>query len=54
MSKAKFETEKEEMIHKLKDIGETVLNKFGMSIRNFEMVHDSKTGGYSFSYKQQQ
>lgn len=35
---AQREKEKEEMLSKLKDLGNTVLGKFGMSIDNFQAV----------------
>lgn len=43
---------KEEMMGKLKDMGNWVLGKFGMSLDNFKAVQDPKTGSYSISFQQ--
>jgi hypothetical protein len=37
---------------KLKDLGNTVLGKFGMSLDNFKMDKDPATGSYSINFKQ--
>ena len=37
---------------KLKDLGNTVLGKFGMSLDNFKMEKDPKTGSYSINFRQ--
>lgn len=42
---------KDEMIGKLKDLGNTVLGKFGMSVDNFKAVKDPNTGSYSISFQ---
>ena len=42
---------KDEMLGKLKDLGNSILGKFGMSLNNFQMVQDPNTGSYSISYK---
>lgn len=40
---------KDEMLGKLKDMGNTILGKFGMSLDNFKMEKDPNTGSYSIS-----
>lgn len=47
----KREKLKEEMIGKLKDMGNTILGKFGMSVDNFKAVRDPNTGSYSISFQ---
>jgi tetratricopeptide (TPR) repeat protein len=42
---------KEEMLGKLKDMGNWVLGKFGMSLDNFKAVQDPKTGSYSINFQ---
>lgn len=46
---AKLEQQKEEMMGKLKDLGNSILGKFGMSLDNFNAVKDPETGAYSIS-----
>ena len=36
---------------KLKDLGNMVLGKFGMSVDNFKAVKDPATGSYSINYQ---
>ena len=43
---------KEEMMGKLKDLGNSVLGHFGMSLDNFKMEKDPSTGSYSIKMQQ--
>ena len=45
-----FEKEKVEMLGKLKDLGNTVLGKFGLSLDNFK-VQQGENGGYNIAYQ---
>ena len=36
---------------KLKDLGNSILGNFGMSVDNFKAVKDPATGSYSISYQ---
>ncbi|KAF3649773.1 hypothetical protein FXO38_17489 [Capsicum annuum] len=45
----KREKMKEEMIGKLKEMGNSILGRFGMSVDNFKAVKDPNTGSYSVS-----
>ena len=47
----KKEKMKEEMLAKLKDLGNSVLGRFGMSVDNFKAVKDPNTGSYSVSFQ---
>ncbi|XP_066310484.1 uncharacterized protein [Miscanthus floridulus] len=47
----KREKMKEEMIAKLKDLGNSVLGRFGMSVDNFKAVKDPNTGSYSVQFQ---
>ncbi|KAL3629752.1 hypothetical protein CASFOL_026974 [Castilleja foliolosa] len=47
----KREKMKEEMIGKLKDMGNSILGRFGMSVDNFKAIKDPNTGSYSVSFQ---
>lgn len=49
--KERNERMKDEMLGKLKDLGNTILGKFGMSLDNFKVKQD-ETGSYSISMNQ--
>ena len=46
----KEEALKSEMLGKLKELGNGLLGKFGMSLDNFKAVQDPNTGSYSISF----
>lgn len=47
-----FEKDKDEMVGKLKDLGNMVLGKFGMSCDNFKCEKDPSSGSYSIKFQQ--
>ncbi|KAG5413105.1 hypothetical protein IGI04_000672 [Brassica rapa subsp. trilocularis] len=47
----KREEMKEEAITKLKEMGNSILGRFGMSVDNFKAVKDPNTGSYSLSFQ---
>mmetsp|Transcript_39571 Transcript_39571/g.88030 ORF Transcript_39571/g.88030 Transcript_39571/m.88030 type:complete len:249 (+) Transcript_39571:79-825(+) len=48
----KHEKLKDEMLGKLKDLGNSLLGKFGLSLDNFKAEKDPSTGGYNIQFKQ--
>ncbi|GFE55495.1 tetratricopeptide repeat protein 1, putative [Babesia ovis] len=46
-----FAVEKEEMLGKLKDIGNTLLGKVGLSLDNFKVNRDESTGSYNIQFQ---
>ncbi|XP_052199153.1 uncharacterized protein LOC127806129 [Diospyros lotus] len=51
LAEEKRERMKQEMIDKLKDMGNSILGRFGMSVDNFKAVKDPNTGSYSISFQ---
>lgn len=51
LAREKMEKMKDEMIGKLKEMGNSLLGRFGMSVDNFKMVKDPNTGSTSIQYQ---
>ncbi|XP_041027432.1 tetratricopeptide repeat protein 1 isoform X1 [Juglans microcarpa x Juglans regia] len=51
LAEEKREKMKEEMIGKLKEMGNSLLGRFGMSVDNFKAVKDPNSGSYSISFQ---
>ncbi|KAK4392675.1 Tetratricopeptide repeat protein 1 [Sesamum angolense] len=51
LAEEKREKMKEEMIGKLKEMGNSILGRFGMSVDNFKAVKDPNTGSYSVQFQ---
>lgn len=47
-----FQRTQDDMLGKLKDLGNKVLGNFGLSLDNFKAVKDPNTGSYSISFQQ--
>ncbi|KAK2196199.1 bifunctional Tetratricopeptide repeat/Tetratricopeptide-like helical domain superfamily/Tetratricopeptide repeat 1 [Babesia duncani] len=47
-----FEREKTEMIDKLKDFGNSLLGKVGLSLDNFKVQKNDETGSYNIQFQQ--
>ena len=52
MAERRREETKEEMLAKLKDLGNAVLGNFGLSVNNFKAEKDERTGSYNIQFVQ--
>ncbi|BAM41157.1 uncharacterized protein TOT_030000420 [Theileria orientalis strain Shintoku] len=52
LADAEFESEKEQMIGKLKDLGNNLLGKIGLSLDNFKVQKNPETGSYNIQFQQ--
>eukprot|EP00760_Papus_ankaliazontas_P023241 PhM_4_TR19/c0_g1_i1/m.38610 len=50
-SKAKMDEQTQKALGELKQLGNTLLGKFGLSLDNFKMEKDPKSGGYSVNFQ---
>lgn len=51
LNEKKKKEEMDKMLGQLKDLGNSLLGKFGLSLDNFAMEKDPATGKYSISFK---
>jgi len=53
LADAERQRQKDEMLGKLKELGNSLLGRFGLSLDNFAAQQDPSTGSYSINFKQQ-
>ncbi|KAH3763947.1 tetratricopeptide repeat protein 1 [Pelomyxa schiedti] len=51
LAKAQIDREMAEMLGKLKDLGNSILGRFGINLNNFHMEKDPNSGSYSIKYQ---